>query len=197
MIRQREQSEENAFKYWRQRRPVFILVSGLAGTGKTTSAKYIKVQLDNAEIFPFAFGVKTAAAESFGWDGVKDQRGRRLLQGVGGIGREYDENIWVSQVFDRAIESGYNYIICDDWRFPNELKYLKGIEDILVVTIRIDAPNREILKNTPEYFDISETSLPKVGDIYDHTIDNTGSFESLFSTLDYVIKETKRKLMED
>jgi len=105
----------------------------------------------------------------------KDERGRKLLQDVGKIGRDYDENIWCRKLF-QYLEYKYviplDVIIIDDWRFINELNYIKDLEGYSAYTVRIYAPNREILKNTKAYNDISEISLSDDPLVYDYWINN-------------------------
>ena len=180
-----------------------VLLSGKAGVGKTTSAKYLKDYLETkynlkGRIISIAGGVKQSAKECYGWDGVKDSRGRKLLQSVGRIGREYNEDVWIKKAYEEMTSSEYPYdfIIIDDWRFPNEKNFLLSKEILHTITVRIEAPNREILKGTPEYRDTSEVSLPSVmlledkgidwtaGLEYKYCLDNRGKLEELYSSLE-------------
>jgi hypothetical protein len=124
----------------------------------------------------FATGVKLVAQNSFGWDGVKDDRGRKLLQDVGGVGREYNKDLWVSHTIDRIIPSNKHYpldfVFVDDWRFPNEWEYIKKNGLYSVYAIRLHAPNREMLLGKPTYNDVSEVSLDSF-DKFNSVIDNT------------------------
>jgi hypothetical protein len=179
-----------------------ILFSGKAGVGKSRSAAYVVDYLSktyNLEgyINPFAFGVKELAKKGYGWDGVKDTKGRKLLQDIGRIGREYNENIWV----DKALQRFYSgetvfpkdFVIFDDWRFPNELIRLQKEPGFHIMTVRIESPEREILKGIKEYDDISENALPSVNfeeklpEYYEHAINNTSSLDDLYSTLEYIL----------
>lgn len=171
---------------------VVILLSGHAGVGKSTSAKYLEQKLSeefNCVIAPFAKGVKNVAY-SMGWDGLKDLKGRTLLQGIGGIGRDYNENIWVEKTFESLAKSPhypFDFVFVDDWRFPNEEFFAREQFLYAVYTIRIVAPEREILKGTPQYFDVSETSLD--GHSCDYVVYNNYEFESLYSDLDGIIED--------
>ena len=165
---------------------VFILVSGKAGVGKTTLSKLLVDIITNSgnftTILPIATGVKKCATDYFNWDGNKDSNGRKLLQGIGVIGRAYDPDTWIKYLLDTVptwIDKD-DVIICDDWRFENEALYLEKYS-YKVFRIRVNAPSRESLKNTPEYNDISETSLPNEANpiFYDAFIDNEGSLEEL------------------
>jgi len=179
--------------------PVFILISGKAGVGKTTSANFMDQIIKeesitkSIRIVGFAKGVKYTATE-MGWDGEKDLKGRKLLQDIGKAGREYDKDLWVKYLIN-MIETGVVYpdiILVDDWRFPNEYEFIKNITYYTVVTIKIVAPEREILKGTEYYNDISETSLDNF-DGFDYIVDNGGSKEMLETILTGIVKDLFRK----
>lgn len=156
-----------------------VLISGKAGVGKTTTAKILSRMLSNLNvsngIFPFASELKKIARQ-MGWDGEKDDRGRQLLIDLGLAGRRYDEDMWAKLTARSIIESGVDVAIVDDWRFPNEGRYISTL-GYNVLRVRVVSPNREILKGTPQYLDASETSLPDPGSpdsvgFYDAVVDN-------------------------
>jgi dephospho-CoA kinase len=179
-----------------------ILFSGKAGVGKTTSAMLLKVLLENKYVVrraSFAESLKDIAFQ-MGWNGEKDKKGRKLLQDIGYVGREYNKNVWVSKTLNNALSDPFppDIIIIDDWRFPNEIDFIK--QDLLYkpISIRIYAPNREILKNTPEYNDVSETSLPEYtkesleyasNNFYNFIIDNSDNMEELNKKLEKIYSE--------
>ena len=67
-----------------------VLFSGKAGTGKTTASNYLLYLAEkNGYLLHFATMVKDIAKRYFWWDGVKDEKGRRLLQEIGRTGRNY------------------------------------------------------------------------------------------------------------
>lgn len=179
---------------------VIFLISGKAGTGKSYSAKILSELVDSLGFMDFttmhfATGVKETAKKSFGWDGKKDQLGRRLLQDVGQTGRRYNKDMWVRQVVTKIKSNPgmYDFVFIDDWRFPNELAYLYDNIDALVVAVRIIAPEREILKGTKEYKEVSETSLRDKEYFYHYTIDNSGSKEHLTEQLNTMLHEVIKK----
>jgi hypothetical protein len=176
-----------------------ILISGKAGVGKSTSAQYIsKANKDyEAIITPFAYGLKKIARESFGWNGIKDEKGRQLLIEVGQTARHYDLDFWVKYTFKKLIppftELPTDMVLVDDWRFPNELRYAREqCPQYVVYTLRVEAENRELLKGTAQYNDISETSLPSAkpgvpSPHYDFVVDNTKDYQHLYSQLDQIV----------
>lgn len=178
-------------------KPTIILISGKAGVGKTTSALMIEdlikedswKKLGKVKTYHFAGGVKQAARESFGWDGKKDEKGRTLLQRVGQAGREYDEDIWALQLVESVLDDALSIstALVDDWRFPNEVDIVFDELQFNLFTCRIYAPEREILKGTPAYDEISETSLSDKPEDYDFFLDNSGSFEELRNSLEYCL----------
>jgi len=105
--------------------PYVIGICGYAQVGKTTLAKALQEILPHATFaLPFALPVKFIAERIFGWDGQKDERGRRLLQVVGtDAGRAYDPDIWV-RIWEKeavkSLEFGMS-VIADDVRFQNEV----------------------------------------------------------------------------
>ena len=180
-----------------------ILIAGKAGTGKTESAKFLDSYLSNFQlkggIYSFASGVKHCAREYYGWDGLKDERGRRLLQNVGRTGREYNIDIWVNKTlksFHSSFDPVGDFMLVDDWRYPNELNKVLTDPSLHVITLRIESPMRELLKEgTPEAKDSSETSLPSVVGMlpvpgicnglegYRYIINNIGSKQDLYESL--------------
>lgn len=173
-------------------RTIFILISGKAGTGKTTFGELLAQHLTTytsltVQTANFADTVKSTARVSFGWDGKKDDRGRRLLQQIGGIGREYNESIWARNLVTYVEQNNLfppDVVIAGDWRFPNELAYLEK-EGFQTLLINMSAPEREILKDTEYYKDISETALDDF-DRYDYVIQND----------DLTYEELKSKALE-
>ena len=68
----------------RTRKVNLVLLGGKALTGKTTSAKYLRDKLSEyvapqrVLVKSFAEPIKEIAYDSFGWDGEKDDKGRKL-----------------------------------------------------------------------------------------------------------------------
>lgn len=102
---------------------------GLAGSGKTYAATWFRFRTGKGSVWSFAGEIKTIA-KSMGWDGVKDDRGRKLLQQIGSAGRAYDPWTWISKMpIDQPI-------IIDDVRFTNEAEAIRDVGGIVVRIIR-------------------------------------------------------------
>lgn len=117
-----------------------ITISGKAGSGKDTFAKYLKEYLEaqgnNVLIVHFADNLKFVAKTFHGWGGEKDEDGRALLQHLGtDIYRESNKYFWVKELdyhlkmyrkyIDKYGGNPYSYVIIPDARFPNEITYFK------------------------------------------------------------------------
>ena len=172
-----------------------IMVSGRAGEGKSTFCNICIETLEElaipTEVFPFARGVKDSAS-FMGWDGRKDDRGRRLLQVIGGAGREWNESIWANKTVDSIKnwlgtyggESWFAFI--DDWRFENEGNVVMDAFHP-VLKVRMVRPEKyHTLLGTPLYDDPSEIGLP--------SIDSQGYYDVLIHNekMDDLINTTKQ-----
>lgn len=173
---------------------IVILISGKAGAGKSTvtelMSKFLKANNKQVSLEAFAQPIKELAVRYFGWDGQKDEKGRKLLQDIGDAGRNYDEDCWVKSFYNfqtvKEYELGSRFVIVQDWRYPNELKFLMK-SNVPVITIRVEGRAYdlgEIGKHT------SENSLPSgIGPIngsngfYDYVIMNDKSLNELESNV--------------
>jgi hypothetical protein len=177
------------------KKSICVLLSGRAGTGKTTTANFMKEYLNNLNlkviIASFAKGVKQTA-KFMGWDGNKDEKGRQLLIDVGMAGRAYNKDTWCRTTFKYIIPDmlGYPFdvVLIDDCRFPNEIDYVRNDWTYQTTTVRLIAPEHECLKNTPQYNDVSEVSLTNSRD-YDYYIHNIEDLDSLKNKAILVVKD--------
>lgn len=160
--------------------------TGVAGCGKTTAAQITRDLLNKIGVrthfISFAEEVKRIAARSFGWDGKKDTKGRKLLQVIGTeCGRDYNPNIWVGIVRKRIFEymsllTIPQVILIDDVRFNNEAKMIteKGIV--------MKLSGRRSGKLSPS--EVQHRSEQGISDVYIvDTIDNSGNFDLLSNNL--------------
>ena len=113
-----------------------IGICGKAGSGKSTVANIIENCLKTKKmpaILSFSNEVKKIAKSCFGWNGEKDENGRKLLQMIGKAGRLYDKNIWIKYLHKELmnyiyakinLKNTFDFVIIDDVRFDNEAKYV-------------------------------------------------------------------------
>lgn len=117
-------------------KPMIVGLCGLAKVGKTTTARFVTHLLNETSVvLSFATPVKDIAL-LFGWDGQKDQRGRKLLQQIGtDVGRTYDPDIWVNKLVDRAINHirRGSFVVVDDVRFQNEIDAIRSMGGLVVL----------------------------------------------------------------
>lgn len=147
------------------KKPCIVLVSGLMGSGKTTFSTALCRTLSTkygfiAEKVSFAGKLKDIA-RLLGWNGVKDAPGRRLLQHLGDVGREYNVNCWVELMLDyfHGSFAGWpDFIIVDDWRYRNEAEYLQELGIFDIIKVRIEGCDR--IHNTDALLHTSEVDLP-------------------------------------
>lgn len=109
------------------------------GAGKSTAAGFLASAAVEAGYTPtiisFAKSVKDTA-RSLGWDGTKDEKGRRFLEDIGMGARNYNPdtwvNLWAEDVLNHVKYLKNPLVICDDCRFPNEVKKIKSFNGWLV-----------------------------------------------------------------
>lgn len=148
------------------------------GAGKSTVAEYLETAFANMGItvlrVPFAVDLKDTA-KYMGWDGEKDEKGRKLLQLLGtDCGRNcIHDCIWIAKWFNNLwiqMTPDKDYlIIADDVRFANEQRFIKGFNGIIVNIHGRGTPSKHA----------SETS--KDPTLYDYEINNDGTLEELYS----------------
>ena len=164
---------------------MIILLSGHARAGKDTIADILEKEY-GAQVFAFADSIKDIARK-MGWDGKKDERGRKLLQTLGTeVGRAYDKDVWVNMCIAemKQMQVLHNFtgfpklFVVSDCRFPNEITRVKQ-EFKEVYTIRISRGTEEHMSHS------SETSLD--GFTFDSHIDNNGTLEELEKSVEKVM----------
>lgn len=142
-----------------------IVISGKAQHGKDTTAIYLKEQLeDNGErvlITHYGDLVKYVCKTFFGWDGEKDEAGRRILQYVGtDVIRAEFPDYWVNFISEilKLFPNEWDYVLIPDCRFPNEVEKLiadgHDVFHIRVVRPYFQSPLTAEQQNHP-----SETAL--------------------------------------
>ena len=137
--------------------------TGLAGSGKTYAATWLwKRTIASASLWSFAGNLKSVA-RFMGWDGEKTPKGRKLLQDLGSIGREYNRDCWVRHMpTDRPV-------IIDDVRYINEAAAIRSVGGIIIRVVR---PGLTPIEHSSHS---SETEQEHI--ICDYTVTNDDHFE--------------------
>lgn len=197
---------EEQLPRFRTKKVNVILFSGKAQAGKTTTANLLKGSLEcsytlRVEKIALADPIKLTAYDFYGWDGAKDEAGRRLLQEIGDAARNYNEDIFCEKLENNALSLfPPHFILIDDWRYPNEAEYFKRNFLYEVTTIRIER-EQSLSGETAKHR--SENSLPVAlketlsysDDIYNFTIFNNGTIAELNSKLDNIVSYLSTKVI--
>ena len=152
-----------------------IGICGAARAGKTTFGDFLYERLQSLNtkprIRPFAGPVKMIAS-TMGWNGVKDDKGRRLLQLLGTecgrecIGPDVWVDIWLRNIGVFLNTADHYTIIADDVRFANEAAAIRKLGGTI---FRVTRPGCEQSGHPSERDDIAA----------DHTIANVGTVDEL------------------
>ena len=158
-----------------------ILISGKAGHGKDTLAKFLKSTLESRgkRVLITHYGdlLKFICTSYFNWDGRKNQDGRTLLQHVGtDIIRARRPQFWVIFILDMLtlLHDQWDYAIIPDVRFPNEIE---GLADLNPYHIRIIRPGYNMLTIEQQQHS-SETALDNYKNVQ-LTVINDGTLNDL------------------
>ena len=152
---------------------------GLAGSGKDTAA--IGLVANGWMREAFADHLKLLAVD-FGWNGIKDAKGRKLLQDLGMAAREYNPDFWIDRAQNTMrMQLKYRELwprVWTDVRFQNEADFVRNRGGII---IRINRP--EIIAEK------HESELKHSGIAADYQVDNIGTIQEL---RDKVLEITKQ-----
>ena len=152
-----------------------IGIAGKAGAGKSTVGRFLRSMISESFVLPFADEVKNVA-KYMGWDGKKNEKGRRLLQLLGTeCGRMcINTDLWVTRWLDTAYRHSYTgrrIIIADDVRFENEAEIIRRFGKVIHILGRNDP--------TVDPTHASEIGIQTLED--DSQIWNNSSFDNLFT----------------
>lgn len=142
-----------------------VLISGKAQSGKDTLANLMKGCLENMDkkvlIIHYADYLKYICKQFYGWNGVKDEKGRSLLQNFGNTVREKNANFWVDTLinFVDIVKDDFDFIIVPDVRYLNELENEKIVNNFDSITVRVERPNFDNGLTEEQKNHISETCL--------------------------------------
>jgi len=163
----------------------YIGFCGKAGVGKTTACNILQEIHKGPQILlPWAYDLKRIARKEFGWDGEKDDKGRKLLQTLGTeCGRMYGgELFWVNKwqaKVDNFVNDAIEFndkntrilVLNDDIRFNSEAERIKFNGGVI---IELTGRGLDLGSNS------SHSSETGIDDQYiDITLDNSATMESL------------------
>jgi len=168
---------------------MLIGLSGKKRVGKDTVGHWLEVKHEFTRI-SFAALLKKQA-KRVGWSGHKDEKGRRLLQELGMVVRNYDEDFWVDATFRELTKinrkTGQDRFVITDVRFKNEARRIKEAGGVM---IRITRPDE--ITNDPH---ASETDLDDYE--FDHVIESVlGDLNSLYSRVDEIVVQESVRVSE-
>lgn len=187
-------------------KPNFICISGKAQNGKDTSAEYMREHLESIGkktlVIHNADLLKFICRSFFGWDGVKDQAGRTMLQKVGTEGvRTKMPTFWIDFILDVVglFPEEWDYIIIPDTRYPNEISRILDRAYSNVMHLRVVRPNFESPLTEEQKNHISETALDEAKP--DFYIINDGSLNLLKSRVinitDIIMEKIEERKAEE
>jgi hypothetical protein len=145
-----------------------ILISGKGESGKDLSATIIKDRLSElgykVVITRYAKYLKDMAKEFCGWDGNKDEYGRKLLQVLGTdiIRQKMNKKLFHVNRICEDVEICADYfdiVIVSDCRFPDEVYLPKAFFGDKVLDIRVERPGHVSKLTDEQKTHISETAL--------------------------------------
>ena len=170
-----------------------LIISGKAQNGKDTVAAFIRDKLvedkHSVLVTHYADLLKFICRNYFGWNGVKDEHGRKMLQYVGTeVIRKENPDLWVNFIvlMLKYFHNNWDYVIIPDGRFPNEISVMRdsGFETL---HLRVTRSNFISPLTAGQRNHQSETAL----DTYeaDYCIDNNGTLSELKLKVNNWIKE--------
>lgn len=157
-----------------------ICISAKAQHGKDTAANILKEYLESINkkvlIIHNADLLKFICSTYFGWDGVKDDKGRSILQYIGtDVIRSKRPDFWVDFIADflKLFSNTWDFVFIPDCRFPNEVTRL--LRDFNTAVLRIERPGFDNGLSIEQQSHPSETSMDNFA--FDAVISNDGTLE--------------------
>ena len=148
-----------------------ILISGKAGSGKSSLANILKEKLDKCVVTNYSKYIKLFALEMTDWDGTDLNKPRTFLQEMGDTLRSIDINFMTDRLYQdiKVYEKFYDYVVICDVRLKNELEYFNDKYETYSIRIN-NNDNRKSLESNQSHH-ITETELDNY-DKFDLIIDD-------------------------
>lgn len=159
-------------------------IGGLATTGKTTSAVYLH-DTYGFENFNFSDLLKEIAYKC-GWNGEKDEYGRKMLQELGDeLRRIFGDDVFINHTTKRIKQ---HQEICK----RNNLEALVTVSDVRLLD-EIDAlkdlgASVILIEREVEKLNHKTEKINEMKDHFNFVIDNNGTFEELYKSLDTIMQ---------
>lgn len=151
---------------------------GFAGAGKDTAALALIQRGWRRKAF--ADRLKDLAIH-FGWNGEKDEKGRRLLQDLGMAARAYDSEFWIrhaeNSITHTPVEMSKIPYVWTDIRFENEAEFVRNRGGIII----------RIVKQWENKQDYHESEWNQIDIVADHMVVNNGTIEELHQKINNII----------
>lgn len=167
------------------------MITGKAGCGKDTAFKIIKKYATRlVKRYAFADPLKDIAYR-VGWDGIKDEKGRKLLVSLGKAINQYQKNFFVFETANAITADNVSSTkVITDLRLPCEYKAMREWfpECERIVLIKIFGRASEYGRTTE---DITERDISEddIGRCFDFIVDNSGSYSEFENNIKYIVKE--------
>lgn len=171
--------------------PKIYMLSGKAGSGKTTAAELMKkiCEKKNKKIVCLAYAdyLKMYAKEILGWDGLDENKPREFLQqlGIELIKNTIDDKFLIKRIIEDINIYSYFYdiIVITDARLIDEIEDIKVIyKDAL--SIRIVGKENDM--NVAQKQHKTEVGLDSYND-FDYIVENNSTLEALENKLENII----------
>lgn len=145
----------------------YVIINGAGGVGKDTFVNKCKIYKDNILNISTVDYIKSVA-KYCGWDGKKDDRGRKLLSDLKDALTSYDD-IPIKNIM-QSLEMLDNSIVFIHSREPNEIRRLKNQLNAKTLLIR----NKNVEKVESNHADRDVENFQ-----YDYVVENDGTLGDL------------------
>lgn len=161
-----------------------FIINGMAGVGKDSFVNALNQIIPTLHVS--IVGQVKQLAEEIGWDGKKDEKGRKLLCDLKKITDEYDDRNfkYIEKIVKNFKKGVYKHkVLCIDMREPKDIERAKREFGAMTVLIK-----RSVNNITSNYADACTLDS---NIYYDVEIDNNGSLDDLKK----IAKEFKNKVI--
>lgn len=171
------------------------VIAGKAGSGKNTSANYIKEYYESigkkCVITEISKYLKLFAYEMLNWDGKRETKPRKFLQDVGSYIRHelYGEDFLINRLLEdiKIYEKYVDVVIVADARLPKEIDLFKEQKNATAIKI-INKFNDYELKNEEKLHETEIALNDYTG--FDYEVNNY-TFDNLKEDIYKLVKEVE------